>query len=555
MRILLVNPSFPVTYWGFQYALPFSKASVVLPPLGLVTLAALLPKDWELRLVDLNVTALSDDELRWADAVFVGGMRVQAPSMLDVLARARALGRVTVVGGPAPTTSPSEFASADILFQGEAEGRIGELVAALQAPRGAPRLLPNDGPAPEMTESPPPRLDLLDLHAYDTMSLQYSRGCPYRCEFCDIIEIYGRKPRVKAPSQIVAELEALHAAGWRGPVFMVDDNFIGHRPAVRKLLPEIVAFQRRHGHPFQLTTEASVNLAADEALVAEMIAAGFEKVFVGIESPSPDALGAANKTQNLRIDLHTAIESLTRAGLEVMAGFIVGFDQDGPDVFEAQRAFIQASPIPIAMAGLLMALPETQLWRRLVREGRLRGAGSGDQFERPNFEPTLDEAELLRGYAELLGQLYEPAAYFERCRAFAAMAPKVPTPPGISASDLRILARIFWVFGVRRPWRRHFWRLVATTLRHRPYNFRRAMSQAVIGEHMIRYTEEVVRPRIAQALEQVHAERRHQRSVDDARRRCMMFTLQQGHNGRARGARAEVDPGELARDRLGPTTA
>jgi radical SAM superfamily enzyme YgiQ (UPF0313 family) len=507
MNILLIHPTFPVTYWGFQYALPFSSAKAMLPPLGLITLAALLPDDWELRLIDLNVEPLDDDAIRWSDAVFVGGMRVQAPSMHEVLQRARSLGRLTVVGGPAPTTSPSEFAEADIIFQGEAEGRIDELVAALRAPRGSIRLLANDGEAPDMTESPIPRYDLLNLEHYDAMSLQYSRGCPYRCEFCDIIEIYGRVPRVKSTQQVLAEMDVLKALGWRSAIFVVDDNFIGNRKALRQMLPKLAAYQRAQEQPFDLSTEASVNLAADDWLIENMVEAGFSQVFVGIESPSEAALKATQKTQNLRVDLLAAVEKLSSAGLEVMAGFIVGFDQDGPEVFEAQRAFIQASPIPIAMAGLLMALPGTQLWRRLSVEGRLRRQATGDQFARPNFEPAMDEGVLLQGYARLLADLYAPAAYFARCEAHAMRAPKVPGASRIRLRDLLRLVRVIGVLGVVRPYRRHFWRLLLRTLIKAPHNLRRAMVLAVLGEHMIRYTQEDVLPRLEQAVAEVRRER------------------------------------------------
>ena len=507
MNILLVNPSFPVTYWGYQYALRFSRASVLIPPLGLITVAAMLPDDWELRLHDLNIGPLDDSQIEWADTVFVGGMRVQAPSMHEVISRARALGRRVVVGGPAPTTSPSEFADADLIFQGEAEGRVDELITALEAPRGAIRLLSGDGERPAMTESPIPRFDLLDINAYDTMSIQYSRGCPYRCEFCDIIEIYGRIPRVKSSEQIVAEFEVLHGLGWRGAVFVVDDNFIGNRPAVRRMLPELQAFQEAHKYPFELTTEATVNLAQDDKLLTAMVSAGFTKVFVGIESASPDTLEAAQKSQNLKTDLLASVEKITAAGIEVMAGFIVGFDQDTAATFEQQRAFIQSAPIPIAMAGLLIALPGTQLWRRLTKEGRLRGSGNGDQFGRSNFDPVLDEEVLLEGYAKLLGDLYEPAAYFARCEATTLAAAPVPGASNVGIADIYRFFQLIWVVGIMRPWRRHFWRLLFRTLRRSPHNLRRAMVQAAVGEHMIQYTHRDMLPRLAQAVEDVRAER------------------------------------------------
>jgi radical SAM superfamily enzyme YgiQ (UPF0313 family) len=319
-------------------------------------------------------------------------------------------------------------------------------------------------------------------------------------------------PRVKAASQLIAELEALRGLGWEGAVFVVDDNFIGNRPAVRKMLPELAAYQRRHARHFDLATEASVNLAADDDLIAAMVEAGFSQVFLGIETPSEAALKGTQKTQNLKIDLLAAVEKLCSAGLEVMAGFIVGFDEDGPEAFEAQRAFIQSSPIPIAMAGLLMALPETQLWRRLVREGRLREAGTGDQFGRPNFEPAMDEEVLLEGYAKLLADLYEPEAYYGRCEAHARRAPAVPGASRVRLRDLRQLAKVLLVLGVVRPSRRHFWRLLRRTAVAAPHNLRRAIVHAVMGDHMIRYTREDVLPRLAEALAELRLERRRRGS-------------------------------------------
>ncbi|MFO0750810.1 MAG: DUF4070 domain-containing protein [Myxococcota bacterium] len=515
MKILLVHPSYPITYWGFQYALRYSGAKAMLPPLGLVTLAALLPAEWDMRLVDLNIESLPDATLAWADAVLIGGMRVQADSMHEVTARAHALGKTVVVGGPAPTTSPGEYADADVVFQGEAEGRVPSLVSAIveavaEADRqGArtPRVLSAEGlPSPAMTTSPTPRFELLQLARYDTMSIQTSRGCPYRCEFCDIIEIFGRVPRIKSAEQVIGEMEALRLLGWRGAIFVVDDNFIGNRPAVRKLLPKLTAYQAERGHPFDLSTEASINLASDEPLVTAMVEAGFSGIFVGIESPDAASLQGTQKTQNLRMDLLEAVNSLSKAGLEVMAGFIVGFDEDGPAIFEAQRAFIQSTPIPIAMAGLLMALPQTQLWRRLDREGRLRTTTNGDQFGRPNFVPTLDEATLVKGYAQLLSDLYQPKAYFERVQRQALLGGKTPGHARVKLSDVWKLVKVMFMLGIVRSWRGHFWKLLFKTARKAPHNLRRAVVLAAMGDHMIRYTKEDVLPRLAEALGDIERE-------------------------------------------------
>lgn len=510
MRILLVSPKTPLTYWGFQYALGFFGNRAALPPLGLLTVASLLPRAWSLRLVDLNVRPLSDEALAWADVVLVGAMRVQADSVHEVLGRARAAGRRTVLGGPAVTTAPEEYEDADVRFIGEAEGRGEALIEAILGTE--PMVLEAPAERPDLALSPLPRYDLVRPMDYRSLSVQTSRGCPHRCEFCDIIEMFGRRPRVKKPNQVIAELQAMYDAGFRGGVFIVDDNFIGHRPATRALVRELMSWQKAHGHPFGLFTEASVDLARDAALTRDMVEAGFHSVFLGIETPEPASLAGANKHQNLKMDLGEAIDILTRAGLEVMGGFIVGFDEDDPSCFGRQAEFIEQTPMPLAMVGLLTALPGTQLWRRMRAEGRLRTTSTGNQFFRANFEPAMDEATLLSGYADLLEQIYAPRAYFARVRRFLDTVGDRPSSSNPNLDDAKALAKALYHFGLGRSWRGEFWSSAYRGGRRSVELFTRSIVFAYLGEHLIRYTSEVVVPTIRAAAREVGARPEGRRS-------------------------------------------
>jgi len=508
MRALLVQAATPPTYWSYQHSLPFIRKKATLPPLGLATLAAHLPEHWEIRIRDLHLGPLSDADIAWADAVLVSGMLVQARSMREALSRAQALGKVSVVGGPAPTTSSDAFPDATYVFVGEAEGRLDRLVQALESPGSvAERILsPAEAARPDLAIARVPRFDLLDLGAYATFAIQVSRGCPFTCEFCDIIEVFGRVPRVKSPAQVVAELDALLRLGARGPLFLVDDNFIGNRRAVAAILVEIAAWQRANGSPFDLHTEASLDLATEPELLGGMVDAGFSAVFVGVETPNPASLVETGKKQNLRVDPAEAVRTLTRAGLEVFAGFIVGFDSDDETIFDRQVEFISSLPIPRAMVGTLSALPGTALWRRLEREGRLRARATGDQFDRPNFAPAMGEETLVAGYRRLLAALYSEEAYFERC---ARQIRESPTrTAALRPGSFAALVRVVWRIGVLGERRRFFWRLFGLGLRHGgAAALPKAVTLAVLGEHLVRYTREDVLPRLDARLLEIHAER------------------------------------------------
>src|SRR6267142_1621465 len=412
MKVLFINPEFPDTYWSFRHALPFERKRCAFPPLGLLTVSALLPKQWERRLVDLNVRALKSADIDWADMVFVTGMLVQKESLHEAVRRCKAKGKRVVLGGPYVTTTIEDLPDADHIFIGEAETTLPQFIDDLE--RGEAKRTYQAVERPPLSTTPVADFHLAEMKRYSAMSVQYSRGCPFNCEFCDIIEIYGRVPRTKSNPQMLAEFDALFALGWRGTVFIVDDNFIGNKKNVRGLLPELADWQKRHDYPFTLLTEASVNLADDEPLLEGMRQSGFRRVFLGIETPVEDSLKEAQKSQN-RGNLLDSVKRIQSYGMEVMAGFIVGFDNDPEDIFERQIKFIRESAIPLAMVGILTALPDTQLWRRLQKEGRLLGESSGENTNcQLNFVPTMDPARLIAGYQSIMRTIYKSSEYYRR---------------------------------------------------------------------------------------------------------------------------------------------
>lgn len=508
MKVLCIWPQFPETYWGHEHALRLIGKRSLLPPLGLLTVAALLPPDWDVRLCDVNVRPLEDQELDWADVVFLSGMLVQRPSMLEIAARARARGKVIVAGGPHATSTPDALAKfVDTIVVGEAEDLIGPLCAALQGDRASlPARFVASG-RPDLRKLPPPRYDLLDVDAYHVIGVQWGRGCPFRCEFCDIVQLFGRQPRTKTPEQFCHELDAVLATGFRGALFVVDDNFVGNRKETLGLLDPLAAWMRQHRFPFQMLTEASIDLAGCDDLMTKMAAAGFDSVFVGIETPSRAALRETHKTQNLAVDLNEAIEKMIRSGLDVSAGFIMGFDADDAEALDRQRSWVLRSPIPQAMIGILTALPGTDLERRLSREGRMLDASSGETFGRTNFKTKLPEDVLLRTYANALEQIYEPEQYFERCLRAIELRPRggsVARLPWRYA--IACLLRSMWRQGVRGSYRRAYWRFLGRVIRRAPSRIARAVAMAIAGEHMIRYTREAVLPRLKTAIEEVRRE-------------------------------------------------
>jgi radical SAM superfamily enzyme YgiQ (UPF0313 family) len=455
----------------------------------------MLPATWEQRLIDLNVRRLTHADIAWADLVFASAMIVQQDSLRQIIRRCRALGKRVVVGGPFVSTSVKAI-DADHVFVGEAETTLPQFIRDLEA--GCPRSIYQADEKPALTSTPVPRFQLADFRHYMAMPVQYSRGCPFRCEFCDIIEIYGRVPRTKTNEQMLAELDALYYGGWRGLVFIVDDNFIGNKRNVKGLLPHLVEWSERRGRPFSFLTEASLNLADDDELLGMMKRAGFRRVFIGIETPVEQSLKEAQKGQNTRRDMLEGVRKVQSYGMEVMAGFIVGFDSDPADIFERQIDFIRASAIPQAMVGLLSALPDTQLWRRLEREGRLLTDSSGNNTDGSlNFVPRMDAARLIAGYQDILRTIYSPAEFYQRALdSLGRVIQETPEPPAENwFKTLVTLGRTLFTLGVRDQERGPFWRFLGRTILRHPHKVPDAIVLAALGYHFRKITEELLATR------------------------------------------------------------
>jgi radical SAM superfamily enzyme YgiQ (UPF0313 family) len=490
LNALLVYPEFPDTYWSFKHALAFERKQSAFPPLGLLTVSALLPEAWKRRLVDMNVRPLDDSDIEWADIVLVSAMIVQKDSMRQVIKRCKARGKRVMVGGPYVTTSAEDAIEADHIFLGEAETTLPEFINDFE--RGEAKKVYIASERPPLSISPLPHFHLAELRRYNSMAVQFSRGCPFQCEFCDIIEIYGRVPRTKSNQQIISELDTLRQLGWRGLVFIVDDNFIGNKRNVKLLLPELAKWSERYNYLFSFVTEASVNLADDDELLESMRRAGFRRVFLGIETPVEESLKETRKTQNTRRDLLESVRKIQSHAMEVMAGFIVGFDNDPEDVFDQQINFIRESAIPLAMVGMLTALPDTQLWRRLRDEGRLLGESGGDLTHSAlNYIPRMDSSRLVEGYKRILRTIYSPSEYYHRsldCLA-RVVQDRRETPPIKGSQMLLSFARVTFALGIRDSARREFWRYLLHAATNHRNKFAYAVVLAAMGYHFRRITE------------------------------------------------------------------
>jgi radical SAM superfamily enzyme YgiQ (UPF0313 family) len=495
MKALLVYPEHvPQTYWSFSGALPYIERRAALPPLGLITVAAMLPEHWDLRLLDMNIAPLREYDLQWADVVLTSTMVVQAPSLAEVVARCNKLGVPIAAGGPYPSISPEHLTGVDHIFIGEAEGAITTFAGDLE--RGCAKPVYRTEGFPDVDESPVPRFDLLDLEAYASMAVQHSRGCPFSCEFCDIWKLYGRRHRVKSPDRMTAELDALLAAGWRGSVFFVDDNFIGNRRLAKRSLVTLERWQSTHGFPFQFLTEASVNLGADDELMRAMRDAGLNFVFLGIETPSIESLLGAGKPVNAKLDLLESVRNIQAHGIEVSSGFIVGFDEDTDDIFDRQIAFIREAGIPIAMVGILTALQGTDLHTRLHREGRLLRESFGNNthsFE-ANFVTRMPADRLAEGYKRVLGTLYDPTLhnYFDRCRRLLdRLGPNPRFTRPVIAREVRAVVRTLRTI-VSKRYGRQYLRFLLWCARRHPSQFAEAVRLAIQGFHFEGITREAL---------------------------------------------------------------
>jgi len=484
MNILLVNPETPCTFWSFRNALKFISKKSSEPPLGLLTIAAMLPDAWHKKLIDMNVTGLRDKHILWADYVFLTGLDVQKESFKKVVSLCNKLDTPVVAGGPMCTMDHEEFLGVDHFVLNEAEHTLPLFLNDLE--NGEPKRIYTSMEFPDISTTPAPVWSLLDFKKYATISVQYSRGCPFNCDFCTITMLNGRKPRTKTAEQFIGELEMLYNEGWRGGVFIVDDNFIGNKKAVKnKLLPALIKWGEDRNFPFSYITEASVNLADDEELVELMVQAGFDSAFIGIETVNESSLAECSKTQNLKRDISGSIKKLHEKGIMVSGGFIVGFDNDPPAIFDQMVSFIQNSGIVTAMVGLLNAPRGTRLFKRLKSENRLLNNMSGNNMDGSvNFIPKMDYKKLIAGYKKILNNIYSQKSYYYRVKYFLSTYNfRSPKMRSLSIRDFEALFKSIFILGIMERGRLYFWRLFFYTLLNFPKKFALSITLAIYGFH------------------------------------------------------------------------
>jgi radical SAM superfamily enzyme YgiQ (UPF0313 family) len=494
VNVLFIYPQFPETFWSFKHALAFIGKKAVSPPLGLLTVAAMLPPEWGRRLADLNTRSLTDQDLAWADMAFISAMAAQRRSVQQTIQQCKAAGLRVVAGGPLFVYEHDQFPGVDHFVLNEAELTLPAFLADLE--RGVPGPLYTTTEYAELQTTPAPQWELVDFDRYVTMNIQFSRGCPYNCDFCNVTALLGHRPRTKTPRQVIAELDSLYQLGWRGSIFFVDDNFIGNKKILKaELLPALVEWQKgKTGITF--STEASINLADDEELLQGMAAAGFASVFIGIETPEEDSLAVCNKKQNLKRDLIADVKRIQRAGLQVQGGFILGFDADPPSIFQRQIEFIQKSGIATAMVGLLQAPPGTQLYERMKAEGRLLARLSGDNVDgTTNLLPAMGLEALKKGYKAVLEHIYRPENYYQRVKTFLQEYRPPRIRPHLDLKQVGVylwaLLRSVFQLGVIGKERAQYWRLLFWTLFRRPKLFPYMVTLAIYGHHFRRICEHV----------------------------------------------------------------
>ena len=488
MKVLLIYPEFPDTFWSFRYALKFIHRKASSPPLGLLTIAAMLPGTWEKRLVDMNAENLEDEDLRWADLVFISAMAVQKESVDGVIQRCKTAGVTIVAGGPLFTTGYEAFGDVDHLVLNEAEITLPRFLEDLRNGKAGHLYTTDQSTAKwaDLRTTPVPLWELINIKHYASINIQYSRGCPFNCEFCDITLLCGRTPRTKDKDQVIRELESVYESGFRGQVFFVDDNFIGNKKKLKEdILPAIIEWMELRKYPFTFNTQASIELSDHKELMDMMVRAGFDVVFIGLETPHEQSLAECSKFQNKNRDLLVSVRNIQKAGLEVQGGFIVGFDNDPLTIFDTQIKFIQKSGIATAMVGILIALPHTRLYERLRKEHRLLKETTGNNTDfTTNFVTRMDYDDLISGYKKVLRTLYSPGHYYERVRTFL----KEYIPPQKKMFRFRFnyiaaFIRSIIVLGIIGKERYHYWRLLIWTKFSRPRLFPQAVTLSIYGFH------------------------------------------------------------------------